>query len=166
MLGSGPSGQQYIILRDEPNCIWPTCTILTAPVDLQNQVAHSLTTLFLLSYTTSWTTFFSDFLALVQKNGTDGKTFDPFTAQMFLRVLAMIDEEVADTIYSSAKKDRNQQLNMEIKDRIRIFDVANIFRSLLEMMYAFEADPAQDALIRQGLSVIGQWIGIPLSLYA
>ena len=79
---------------------------------------------------------------------------------MFLRVLSIIDEEVADAIYSSAKRDKNQQLNTEIKDRIRAYDVANIFRLVLEIMVAFENDPTQEDLITQCLQVVGQWIGM------
>jgi len=71
----------------------------------------------------------------------------------------MIDEEVADAIYSSSKRDKNQQMNTEIKDRIRAYDVTNIFRFVLEIMRGFESDPTREDLIEQCLQVVGHWIG-------
>jgi exportin-T len=127
--------------------------------DLQNQVAHSLTLLFRLSYTTTWTSFFNDFLALIQRNASQGKNFDPFSTQIFLRVLSMIDEEVADALYTFSKKAGDHRLNTEIKDRIRNFDVRNVTRLLFELMTAYQGDGEQEGLIRLCLSVIGQWIG-------
>jgi exportin-T len=141
-------------------------TLLTSIV-LRNQVAHSLTLLFLLSYTTTWTSFFGDFIALIQTNASQGRTFDPFTAQIFLRILSMIDEEIADAVYTSLKKVSDQRLNTEIKDRIRIYDVANISRLLFEIMNVHQAEVDQEDLVRLCLSVIGKWIGkSPSSLSA
>jgi exportin-T len=128
-------------------------------IDLQNQVAHSLSLLFLLSYTTTWTSFFNDFVALIQRNAPQGQTFDSFSAQVFLRVLSMIDEEVADALYTSSKKAGDHRVNTEIKDRIRTFDVGNICRLLFELMTTYQSDDDQEGLVRLCLSVIGQWIG-------
>jgi hypothetical protein len=159
LISSDIPTQQYVSLRDEPACIYNPTFPLIAP-DLQKQAAHSLTLLFLLSYTTTWTNFFTDFTTLVQKNAKNGESLDSFTALMFMRVLSDIDEEVADAIYSSAKRDRDQQANTEIKDRIRAHDVANIFRFVLEIMVVFENDPSQEELMILCLQVVGQWIGM------
>jgi Exportin 1-like protein len=79
---------------------------------------------------------------------------------MFLKILLMIDEEVADLLYTSSKKAGDQRINTEIKDRIRVFDVAKVSGFLLEVMTAFQSIPEQVELVRQCLNVIGQWIGI------
>jgi exportin-T len=132
-------------------------------LDLQNQVAHSLTLLFLLSYTTTWHSFFDDFLALIQKNSSRGITFEPFPVQIFLKVLSMIDEEVADALYTATKKAGDQRMNTDIKDRIREYDVGNVARFLFQVMSTFQTDDENDELVRQCLMVVGQWIGeIPL----
>lgn len=78
---------------------------------------------------------------------------------MFLKVLSMIDEEVADILYTSTKKSGEQQMNTEIKDRIRLYDVDNITRFLFRVMTIFQADNDNEELVRQCLMVIGQWIG-------
>jgi exportin-T len=131
---------------------------------MQNQVAHSLTLLFLLSYTTTWNSFFDDCIAMIQKNATSGKKFEPFIAQIFLKVLSMIDEEVADATYTASKKAGDQQMNSEIKDRIRLYDVRNITQLLFQLMTAFQNDHNHEELVRQCLTVVGQWIGSTLSL--
>jgi exportin-T len=156
------STDQPFNLREEPQCKRCAAVKLTV-LDLQNQVAHSLTLLFLLSYTTTWTSFFNDFIALIQRNAVQRQLFDPFSTQIFLRILLMIDEEVADALYTFSKKAGDQRLNTEIKDRIRAFDVGNIFRLLFELMTAYQGQDEQDALVRLCLSVIGQWIGNCLS---
>lgn len=129
-------------------------------LDLHNQVAHSLTLLFVLSYTTSWNSFFTDFLELIQKNAPEGKIFDPFISQIFLKILSMIDEEVADALYTSSKQADDQRRNTEIKDRIRDYDVGNISRFLFEVMTTFQGESVLEGLVGQCLAVIGQWIGM------
>src|SRR5271168_1337343 len=99
-------------------------------VDLHNQVAHSLTLLFVLSYTTTWPSFFDDCLALTQKSASRGHAFEPFSTSIFLKALSMIDEEVADALYTSTKKAGDQRINTEIKDQIRAYDVRKISRFL------------------------------------
>lgn len=131
-------------------------------LDMQNQVAHSLTLLFLLSYTTTWNDFFNDYIAMIQKNAASGEKFEPFLAQIFLKVLLTIDEEVADATYTATKKPGNQQTNAEIKDRIRLYDVRNITQLLFQLMTTFQRDCDHEELVRQCLTVIGRWIGSTL----
>jgi exportin-T len=122
-------------------------------------VAHSLTLLFVSTYTTSWTSFFNDFIALIQANTRQGQTFDYFTAQIFVKILSMIDQEVADMVYTSSKKPGDHRMNTDIKDRIREYDVGTISRFLFEVMTAFQGETELEGLVGQCLSVIGQWIG-------
>jgi Exportin 1-like protein len=77
----------------------------------------------------------------------------------------MIDEEVADLLYTSSKKAGDQRMNTEIKDRIRMYDVTKVSGFLLEVMSAFQSNPEQVELVRQSLNVIGQWIGIPFEVW-
>jgi len=133
--------------------------LLTIYSDLQNQLAYSLTLLFLLTYTSSWTTFFDDCMTLIQKNAPKGQPFEPLPTQIFLKILSMIDEEVADTLYTSTKKPGDQQLNIDIKDRIRVYDVQKLTGVLLQIMVTFESDTENEELVRLSLVVIGQWIG-------
>ena len=67
----------------------------------------------------------------------------------------MIDEEVADALYTSTKKAGDQRMNTDIKDRIRAYDVGNITRFLFQVMTTHD----DEDLLRQSLMVIGQWIG-------
>jgi exportin-T len=131
-------------------------------LDMQNQVAHSLTLLFLLSYTTTWNSFFNDYISMIQKNAASGEKFEPFLAQIFLKVLSMIDEEVADATYAATKKPGDQQTNAEIKDRIRLHDVRNITQLLFQLMTTFQSDHDHDELVKQCLAVVGRWIGSTL----
>ena len=133
--------------------------MLTHIPDLHNEVANALTLLFLLSYTTTWTSFFDDCLALTQKNTPRSQAFEPFSTSIFLKVLSMIDEEIADALYTSTKKAGDQRRNSEIKDQIRIYDVRKISRFLLQVMTAFQNDSEQEDLVQQGLVVVGQWVG-------
>jgi len=71
----------------------------------------------------------------------------------------MIDEEVADALYTSTKKAGDQRINTEIKDQIRAYDVRKISRFLFQVMTAFQSDTEQEELVRQCLVVIGQWVG-------
>jgi hypothetical protein len=71
----------------------------------------------------------------------------------------MIDEEVADALYTSTKKGGDQRINTEIKDHIRVYDVRKISRFLFEVMTTFQTDTDQEELVRQCLVVIGQWVG-------
>lgn len=71
----------------------------------------------------------------------------------------MIDEEVADALYTSTKKAGDQRMNADIKDRIRAHDVRNLTRFLLQVMTTCQVDNDNEELIRQCLMVIGQWIG-------
>lgn len=148
-LDPSPS-QQYIRLQDETPYV-------------QNQAARSLTLLFVLSYTTTWPTFFDDCLSLIQKPTPSSPRrlpFSPFQTHIFLRVLSMIDEEVADALYTSTKKQGDQRLNAEVKDRIRVFDVRKITELLSRVMTVFDNDEENKELVRQSLQVVGQWIGI------
>jgi hypothetical protein len=86
--------------------------------------------------------------------------FDPFISQIFLKILSMIDEEVADALYTSSKQADDQRRNAEIKDRIRECDVGNISRFLFEVMTAFQGESVLEGLVHQCLAVIGQWIGM------
>jgi hypothetical protein len=86
--------------------------------------------------------------------------FDPFISQIFLKILSMIDEEVADALYTSSKQANDQRINTDIKDRIREYDVGNISRFLFEVMTAFQGESVLEGLVRQCLAVIGQWIGM------
>jgi len=127
--------------------------------DLQNQVAHSITLLFLLSYTTTWHSFFDDCLALIQKNASRRTPIEPFPAQIFLKILSTIDEEVADALYTATKHGGDQRVNTEIKDRIRLYDVRTITHFLFQVMSVFQTDPRHEDLVQQALVVIGRWIG-------
>jgi hypothetical protein len=156
----------FLILSREINTISlygasPNVTIYTVylNLDLHNQLAHALTLLFVLSYTTTWHTFFDDCLALSQKFVIGNQTFEPFPTHMVLKILLMIDEEIADLLYAASKKPGDQRINTEIKDRIRVVDVRKVSAFLLEVMKAFQSHPDHVELVRQSLSVIGQWIG-------
>jgi Exportin 1-like protein len=96
---------------------------------------------------------------LIQKNSPKGIAIEPLPAQIFLKVLSMIDEEVADALYTSTKKAGDQRMNADIKDRIRAYDVRNLTRFLLQVMTTCQVDNDNEELIRQCLMVIGQWIG-------
>lgn len=77
----------------------------------------------------------------------------------------MIDEEIADVLYTSTKKPGDQQLNTDIKDRIRIYDVQKLTSKLLQIMVTFRLDTENEELVRLSLGVIGQWIGEIVSYF-
>lgn len=104
-------------------------------------------------------------MSLIQKNSAKGHPFEPLPTQIFLKILSMIDEEVADVLYTSTKKPDDQQLNADIKDRIRMYDVQKLTGMLLQIVVTFQSDIENEELVRLSLGVIGQWIGetIPTS---
>jgi len=71
----------------------------------------------------------------------------------------MIDQEVADALYTSSKKTGDHRLNTDIKDRIREYDVSTIVRFMFDVMTAFQGETELEGLVGQCLSGIGQWIG-------
>jgi len=71
----------------------------------------------------------------------------------------MIDEDVADALYTSTKKTGDQRINTEIKDQIRVYDVRKVSRFLFDIMTSFQNDSEHEELVRQCLVVIGQWVG-------
>ena len=72
----------------------------------------------------------------------------------------MIDQEVADALYTSSKKGGDHRMNTDIKDRIREYDVSTISRFMFDVMTAFQGEAELEGLVGQCLSVIGQWIGM------
>jgi exportin-T len=78
---------------------------------------------------------------------------------MFLKILSMVDEEIANAMYASSRRSGDARINTEIKDRIREYDIDKITRFLFEIMTTFQNDSDHEDLVRQCLVVVGQWIG-------
>jgi exportin-T len=65
---------------------------------LKNKLAHTLTIAFLQLYPSVWGNFFDELIALIRTNVQNGYKFNTRALDFFLRVLASIDEEVANLI--------------------------------------------------------------------
>lgn len=131
---------------------------------MQNKLTQTMTYLFVATYTTSWSTFFDDILALTStSNGPNGQTQrDNYQGVMlFLRMTASVHDEVADVLVPRSTEE--MQRNSLIKDALRERDVRRLVISWQEILAQWRG--ANDEVVLLSLKNIGRWVSwIDISL--
>lgn len=94
----------------DPDFFWPWLY----PVDLKNKFAHAVALLFRQTYLKSWTTFFSEMLALIAPLPQSSGKSNMKMVDLFLRILMSIDEEVVNTLTSRTSSKEENTLNINI----------------------------------------------------
>ncbi|KAL9014277.1 MAG: hypothetical protein Q9173_001060 [Seirophora scorigena] len=127
-------------------------TAIDSP-NLQNKLAQTFTFLFTALYSSEWSSFFQDVLALTAFPGSPTKD-NAAGIIFFLRVLIQIHDEIADLFLSRSSDDRKK--NNDLKDLIRERDAKTIAASWQEILSQWRGkDPK---VIDLCLAVIGRWV--------
>ncbi|KAA8908637.1 armadillo-type protein [Sphaerosporella brunnea] len=127
---------------------------------IQNKLSHVLTLLFVATYTTSWHSFFDDFISLGKSS--PGGAWDHLPGvQLFLRVCASVHDEVADVLIPRTPQEG--QRNVAIKDCVRGRDMQKLVASWQEIMEEWKGKDS--SVVEMGLKIIGRWVSwIDISL--
>ena len=120
---------------------------------IQNKITQTLTYLFVFTYSSEWTTFFHDILALAAS--TDGSVKNNIPGiLLYLRTLISVHDEIADVMVS--KSPDEQKRHRDLKDMVRQRDAAAIASSWQEMLSEWRQ--RDDTITELCLSTIGRWV--------
>ncbi|KAF9294429.1 pre-tRNA nuclear export protein [Mortierella antarctica] len=135
------------------------------PAYIKNKFAHAVALLFRQMYLKSWTTFFSEMLAMIAPlPGSVGKS-NIKMVDMFIRILKAIDEEVVNPLSHRFTTKEQNALNIAIKDRMREQDVPLLANAWYELLNEYK--DRRPEFGEQLLVIIGQYVSwIDISLIA
>jgi exportin-T len=119
---------------------------------IENKIAQTVTYLFTALYASHWQTFFDDLLLLTSTSGTTTRD-NPNGVRFYLKVVASIHDEIADTILSRSREE--QQRDNDLKDLVRDRDVQKLTTSWQEILQRYQTQ--NGSILEQCLSVIGRW---------
>ncbi|KAF8949598.1 pre-tRNA nuclear export protein, partial [Entomortierella lignicola] len=132
-------------------------TLSSEPSYLKNKFAHAVALLFRQTYLKSWTTFFSDLLALIAPLPQSSGKSNMKMVDLFLRILMSIDEEVVNTLTSRVSSKEENSLNINIKDRMREQDVPTLTNAWYELLAEYK-DRSLD-FAEMLLRIVGVYVG-------
>ncbi|KAF9580942.1 hypothetical protein BGW38_002219, partial [Lunasporangiospora selenospora] len=89
-------------------------SLSSEPSYLKNKFAHAVALLFRQTYLKTWTTFFSDMLALIAPLPQSTGNSNMKMVDLFLRILMSIDEEVVNTLTSRISSKEENTLNINL----------------------------------------------------
>ncbi|RPA74847.1 Xpo1-domain-containing protein [Ascobolus immersus RN42] len=121
---------------------------------IQNKVAQTFTLLFLASYTTTWTSFFDDILALTYAGGSEGQRDNKTGVWFFLRVMISVHDEIADVLVARTQEDAAR--NQTLKDVIRGQDVNKLVTCCNQILTQYRS--SDKSIVDACLRVIGKWV--------
>ncbi|PCH42166.1 ARM repeat-containing protein [Wolfiporia cocos MD-104 SS10] len=104
---------------------------------LRNKFSHTLTLLFLCTYTDRWPTFFSDLFALIRPaESTSQSTFNHHVSLLFFHIVLEISGEVADQLIKAARtfSALRQLRDARVRDAVRDRDAAHINEAVLTIV--------------------------------
>lgn len=117
------------------------------PVHLKNKLAQIFGNLFVLTYSTSWNSFFVDMRSLPGARGNE----------MYMRILNYIHGEIGDTLI--LRDAQTTRRNNDLKDRIRDHDMIDLIRSWINILEEYSGNDMTSIVIRdQTLQVIAGWV--------
>ena len=105
--------------------IWP---------DLKNKIARTLFLLFLQTYRTTWTDFFTGFISLLREHPTQNSSLNAQTTDLYLRVLHEISTELSDTSLRLNKPYARLNKDAEMRDAVREQDAISIAGSVFSIL--------------------------------
>lgn len=119
------------------------------PSHTRNKLAQTLGYLFVLLYTSSWSSFFDDFNQLISSQ--DSPVGNPVGVDLYLRVLRNIHEEIGETIYSVSEE--NAKRNSILKDAVRQRDMAKLAASWQAILDTYMSE---DKIKQTSITSVGQ----------
>ncbi|KAI7823777.1 armadillo-type protein [Gamsiella multidivaricata] len=138
-------------------------TLSSEPSYLKNKFAHAVALLFRQTYLKSWTTFFSDMLALITPLPQSSGKSNMKMVDLFLRILMSIDEEVVNTLTSRISSREENTLNINIKDRMREQDIPTLANAWYELLTEYKERSLDFAeMLLRIVGVYVAWIDISL----
>ncbi|KAG0292802.1 pre-tRNA nuclear export protein, partial [Dissophora globulifera] len=138
-------------------------TLSSEPTYLKNKFAHAVALLFRQTYLKTWTTFFSEMLALIAPLPQSSGKSNMKMVDLFLRILMSIDEEVVNTLSSRISSKEENTLNINIKDRMREQDVPAIANAWYELLTEYKERNLDFAeMLLRIVGVYVAWIDISL----
>ncbi|KAI8599615.1 armadillo-type protein [Dissophora ornata] len=138
-------------------------TLSSEPPYLKNKFAHAVALLFRQTYLKSWTTFFSEMLALIAPLPQSSGKSNMKMVDLFLRILMSIDEEVVNTLNSRISSKEENTLNINIKDRMREQDVPALTNAWYELLAEYKDRSLDFAeMLLRIVGVYVAWIDISL----
>ncbi|RVD87716.1 uncharacterized protein DFL_001930 [Arthrobotrys flagrans] len=132
---------------------------------LQGKLIQTITILFTVLYTTSWTTFFDELLALTmsvpRENGGNGQMDNLPGLVIYLRVMTDIHDEIAETTFYRTTEQAKK--NTVIKDYIRDHDMQKLVTTWQEILTQWRNVNAE--VVERVLHVFAKWVSwIDISL--
>ncbi|KAF3083296.1 pre-tRNA nuclear export protein [Orbilia oligospora] len=132
---------------------------------LQGKLIQTITILFTVLYTTSWTTFFDELLALTmtvpRENGGNGQMDNLPGIVIYLRVMTDIHDEIAETTFYRTTEQAKK--NTVIKDYIRDHDMQKLVTTWQEILTQWRNVNAE--VVERVLHVFAKWVSwIDISL--
>jgi exportin-T len=121
---------------------------------IQNKVAQTFTLLFLTSYTTTWTSFFDDILAMTFAGGSEESRDNKTGVWFFLRIMISVHDEIADVLVSRSQEDATR--NQALKDVIRGQDVNKLVTCCSQILVQYRN--SDKSVVDACLRVIGKWV--------
>ncbi|BFZ56846.1 pre-tRNA nuclear export protein [Savitreella phatthalungensis] len=115
------------------------------PPYLRNKLAEIISLLFVHLYTSTWTSFFQDFYALIPKSSR--------AADFFFRVCVSIEQEIADVLIVR-NQDEAKRATL-IKDEIRARDMAKLPEVWFSLFDQYRE--SDKGIVAIGLRVVGAW---------
>ncbi|KAF9114533.1 pre-tRNA nuclear export protein [Mortierella sp. AM989] len=138
-------------------------TLSSEPSYLKNKFAHAMALLFRQTYLKTWTTFFTDMLALIAPLPQSSGKSNMKMVDLFLRILMSIDEEVVNTLTSRISSKEENTLNINIKDRMRERDVPTLANAWYELLSEYKERSLDFAeMLLRIVGVYVAWIDISL----
>lgn len=128
--------------------------------NLQNKLTQTLTYLFSALYSTSWTSFFDDFIALGGDASGYGAT-NPSATILYLRIIRSIHDEIADLLIPRSVEESKR--NTDLKDLVRARDAGKIAASWVEILS--RSQQIDMDIVELCLKCVSRWVGwIDISL--
>jgi exportin-T len=102
--------------------------------DLRNKFSHTLTLLFLRTYTDQWPSFFPDLFALIRP--PESSTFNTHVSLLLFHLVIEISGEVADQLIKSARTftDERHRRDGAVRDAVRERDAATINQAVITIV--------------------------------
>jgi exportin-T len=103
-------------------------------VDLRNKFSHTLTLLFLRTYTEQWPSFFADLFSLIRP--AESTTFNPHVSLLLFHLILEISGEVADNLIKAARTftDERHRRDGVVRDAVRERDAATINQAVITIV--------------------------------
>ena len=131
------------------------------PPFLRNKLAEIYSLLFVHLYTTTWTTFFTEFRQLMFNSNAVSSSSNPRAVDFFFRTCNAMEQEIADVLIVRSAEEA--QRSAILKDEIRSRDMASLPETWFALFAQYQE--ADKGIVSLGLKVVAAWVSwIDISL--